>query len=65
MNDTDDIPAEVLQAAARQASVRARREGRALGLTITVYEHGQLVRIHATGEREVVKDDYLSAGGSA
>ena len=57
-NQPEDVPAEVLRAATRQASLRAVSESRALGLTVTVYENGQLVRIHADGRREVVADAY-------
>ena len=62
MEKTEDIPAEVLQAATRQASLRAVSESRALGLTVTVYENGKLVRIHADGHREVVIDQYQNPG---
>ena len=58
MNQPEDVPAEVLRAAARQASLRAVSESRALGLTVTVFENGQLVRVHADGRREVVADKY-------
>lgn len=60
VNQSEDVPAEVLKAAARQASLRAMSESRALGLTVTVFENGQLVRIHANGWREVVADEYRS-----
>ena len=65
MKKTEDIPAEVLQAATRQASLRAVSESRALGLTVTVYEKGQLVRIHASGQREIVVDQYQHPGRKA
>ncbi|AMR27031.1 hypothetical protein A0257_07855 [Hymenobacter psoromatis] len=65
MKKTEDIPAEVLQAATRQASLRAMSESRALGLTVTVYENGQLVRIHPNGQREVVTDQYQNPGRKA
>ncbi len=58
MNQPEDVPAEVLRTAARQASLRAVNESRALGLTVTVFENGQLVRVHADGRREVVADEY-------
>lgn len=58
MNQPEDVPADVLQAAARQASLRAVNESRALGLTVTVFENGQLVRVYANGRREVVADEY-------
>lgn len=53
-----DVPADVLQTAVRAASKRAVDESVALGLTITVYENGQLLRITADGKREVVEDPY-------
>ena len=64
-NQAEDVPADVLRAAARQASLRAMRESRALGLTVTVFENGQLVRIHANGQREIVADEYRDTSGDA
>ena len=61
----EDVPADVLRAAARQASLRAINESRALGLTVTVFENGQLVRIHANGQREVVADKYRDSQSKA
>ena len=60
-NQPEDVPADVLRAAARQASLRAVRESHALGLTVTVFENGQLVRVHPDGRREVVADEYHDA----
>lgn len=55
---TTDVPTEVLQTSVRAASKRALDESAALGLTITVYENGQLLRITPDGRREVVEDPY-------
>ncbi|AMR27026.1 hypothetical protein A0257_07830 [Hymenobacter psoromatis] len=65
MKNPEDIPAEIFQAATRRASLRAVSESRALGLTVTVYESGKLVRIHANGQREVVADNYRDAASKA
>lgn len=53
-----DVPADVLRTAVREASKRARDESFALGLTITVFEDGHLIRISPDGKREVIEDPY-------
>lgn len=65
MNQPEDVPADVLRAAAHKASLRAVSESRALGLTVTVFENGQLVRVHADGRREVVADKYRDTNRKA
>lgn len=53
-----DVPADVLQTAVREASKRAVDESFALGLTITVFKSGQLLRVTPDGKREVIEDPY-------
>ena len=53
-----DVPADILQISVREAAKRALNESFALGLTVTVFENGQLLRITPDGRREVIEDPY-------
>lgn len=50
-----DIPNKILQKAARNSSIRAKRENFALGLPITVLKDGNIVNIFSDGREEIIK----------
>ena len=50
-----DIPNKLLQKAAKNSSLRAKRENFALGLPITVLKNGNVVNIYPDGKEKIIK----------
>ncbi|MBX7044935.1 MAG: hypothetical protein K1X86_03780 [Ignavibacteria bacterium] len=50
-----DIPNKILQRAAKNSSLRAKRENFALGLPITVLKNGNVVNIYKDGREVIIK----------
>lgn len=50
-----DIPNKIIQKAAKNSSVRAKRENFALGLPITISKNGNVVNIYPNGKEVIIK----------